>query len=878
MEIQRAANGTSPPARLRKNRRLLLLCALAAFWSIALLAAGAKMHKNGYFAESVTPFLRSGLEWPKNRLKALLAEPEHLAIDIKWEDLQRLAHQRQVALERGSLRVGPDDFVPATIKHGGDEFDVKLRLKGDGVEHLLGDKWSYRVKVKGGNTLFGMKQFSLHHPRTRNWLFEWFAQEAMRREGIVALRYDFLDVSVNGKPRGIYAIEEHFEKRLIEHNERREGPIIRFNEDLMWDEIVQQVRPFLGSDPSGSGQYIASEIDGFQSSRTLTDEALSAQYKTAVSLLHRFRLGELVTGKVFDLKKTATYFALIDLLGGEHGTRWNNIRFYYNPVSSRLEPIAFDMLAGQPVGSLSLAGFGNRVRRGVFVPRLDRLNSSFFQDLELCSLYISELERVSAPAFLEDLLESQRAALDERLSVLYTEFPYYEFSPEVLRRNQAYIRSALAPAKGLHAFLGSVGEGQAVLEVGATQFLPVELLALRVGEKVIELPATVALRPRARDATVSYTQVPVALPSTIADGLLTEGPLAVSYRILGTSIERWAPLTPHAQLPRPMVAEDLLRAAPNIGQFEFLRLDESAGTIWIAGGEHGIDIDMVIPSGFLVECGPGTTLQLTGGAMILSRSPLRWTGTEDAPIVVNSPDGTGQGLFVLQAGGLSSLDQVVFEDLTSADRDGWTLTGAVTFHESPVSLRHVEVLENTCEDGLNLVRSAFELDGCTFVGSFSDSFDADFCTGSISDTTFLRSGNDSIDVSGSDLVIDRVTVRRCGDKAVSAGEASVVTATGLVVEQTRIGLASKDLSNVLVSDLRLVDCEFGLVAFQKKSEFGPGTLSVGALETVNVRRLSLVEEGSSVTIGQNPIRERASDIQQILYGKTGGAPGSGGGH
>jgi hypothetical protein len=53
---------------------------------------------------------------------------------------------------------------------------------------------------------------------------------------------------------------------------------------------------------------------------------------------------------------------------------------------------------------------------------------------------------------------------------------------------------------------------------------------------------------------------------------------------------------------------------------------------------------------------------------------------------------------------------------------------------------------------------------------------------------------------------------------------------------------------------------------------------VGALEAVNVKRLSLIEEGSSVTIGQNPIRERASDIQQILYGKTGGAPGSGDGH
>ena len=32
----------------------------------------------------------------------------------------------------------------------------------------------------------------------------------------------------NGRDLGIYALEEHFEKRLIEHNRMREGPIVRF--------------------------------------------------------------------------------------------------------------------------------------------------------------------------------------------------------------------------------------------------------------------------------------------------------------------------------------------------------------------------------------------------------------------------------------------------------------------------------------------------------------------------------------------------------------------------------------------------------------------------------------------------------------------------
>ena len=47
---------------------------------------------------------------------------------------------------------------------------ISLRLKGDHLDHLRGKKWSFRVKVKRGNTLLGMKQFSLHHPKTRNYL------------------------------------------------------------------------------------------------------------------------------------------------------------------------------------------------------------------------------------------------------------------------------------------------------------------------------------------------------------------------------------------------------------------------------------------------------------------------------------------------------------------------------------------------------------------------------------------------------------------------------------------------------------------------------------------------------------------------------------
>ena len=64
-----------------------------------------------------------------------------------------------------------------------------------------------------------------------------------------------------------------FEKRLIEYNKHREGPIVKFNEDLYWDEKLQQDLPFnFGSsvktgdsvNRNGAGEYLSSNISAFQ--------------------------------------------------------------------------------------------------------------------------------------------------------------------------------------------------------------------------------------------------------------------------------------------------------------------------------------------------------------------------------------------------------------------------------------------------------------------------------------------------------------------------------------------------------------------------------------------------------------------------------------
>ncbi len=289
--------------------------------------------------------------WVKGQL---FARPEHLSIAMKPADYMKLAQKRDEALKQGILTTGADEFVPAMIQHGSESAEVRLRLKGDWTDHLLGDKWSFRVKVKGENTVSGMKQFSLHHPRARNFIYEWLFHRALAREDILNLRYDFVEVSLNGKNLGIYALEEHFEKRLIESQKRREGPIVKLNEELLWADRAATPR-LVETSPTGIQSEHASYVDAFGIDAILDSPAMLKRFKLAHDLLEAFRYGQLPAHKVFDVERFATYYALCDLLGSTHAAIWHNLRFYYNPVTALLEPIGFDANAGHktlaPVGA-----------------------------------------------------------------------------------------------------------------------------------------------------------------------------------------------------------------------------------------------------------------------------------------------------------------------------------------------------------------------------------------------------------------------------------------------------------------------------------------------------------------------------------------------
>ena len=254
----------------------------------------------------------------------------NINIYMKDKHQDKIVKKRNEALDVGVLKKHKNDVVPASINN----IDGKIRLKGDWTSHLEHkNKWSYRIKLQD-NTLFGMNEFSIQHPKQREFQAEPVFFSILKDLGVIVPKYIFASVRVNGDDLGIMAIEQHFSNKMLEYNGREPGVILKFNENLLWDSRIKGGSPIYED-------FRNSEIDAFGKKNIRSDSALLKKFNIGKELLLNFKTGMQSPHKVFDAEKMGTYLAVIDVFGARHALFWHNLRFYLNS-DLKLEPIAFD--------------------------------------------------------------------------------------------------------------------------------------------------------------------------------------------------------------------------------------------------------------------------------------------------------------------------------------------------------------------------------------------------------------------------------------------------------------------------------------------------------------------------------------------------------
>lgn len=846
------------PWHRRHPRRLAALAAVlvsVVMWlgvvardSINDWAVGCGHHRY----DKTTSFLGALLDVPARAWRSV--DVPHLVLDVKQRHMMRIYAKRREAIGKGVLETAPDDEVPGRLTVDGRTRRIRLRLKGDELDHLSSDrKWSFRIEVRDGDHLFGMRRFSIQHPATRGYQGEVLFFATLQELGVVTPRYRFVRVRLNGDDLGVMALEEHCAKEMLEHNGRRESVIVHLDERLLFH---------------GLDDYQSAHVVSFQEQRIAGSPALQRDLETASALLRGFVQGVTPVHEAFEAEALGRFLAAVDLWGAVHTIRWHNMRFFFDPVTARLYPLGFDANLWQRLPP--------NVRATEFAPMAARM----LEDAAVFAAYRRALTGLCERVLDGSLVARLQAVEREHLAVLQTEFVLLQPFPcgELVQRARLLLGRASEQQPLLVRPVLVETPGGPELELVDVVPYPVVVVGARWvsadgGRTAPVVPREsgafpLSVPPRSPGRRPGVLRVPceppflpglVALEVEVAPGGADATPRTVR-----------AVRAPQARSRSPVPEDTVdgqLRAHP------FLRAE--GDELRVVPGGWSVTGVLIVPRGSRLVVPAGTRLRFGREGALIAHGPVDLCGTAEQPVVLEAAapaggaDGQGraaawQGVAVLAGDATSRWRHAVVRDTAGVARAGWELLGGVTFCGGLVELADVCFVGNTAEDALNIVRGRFTLTRAAFEDTASDAVDVDFGTGTVVGCTFRGIGGDALDFSGSEVDVEDVRCTDVRDKALSVGEGSRVAARGLDADRCGTVAASKDGSRLELSGVRAGDVGLCLLAaYTKEPVYGPGLLFASGVEHTGGGRLGLVQTGSTVELDGRALPSEAVDVEAL---------------
>ena len=796
----------------------------------------------------------------KNKPYPEYKELDNIDLIIDEAYINEINENRIKSFQKGVISNKTKKAYPAIFKYGSSELAAEVRIKGDWLDHIQGDKWSFRIKLLEGSFM-GMREFSVQQPGSRGFLNEFVIHKVFTEEDILTPRYGFVPLKVNGKGRGIYAYEEHFAKHLIESRSRREGPIIKFDETGLW-EINQ--KNLHRKENILSGPVVESAvITPFKKGKTMRNETLKGNFIIAQNLLHQYQYDTSPVSTIFKIKQLARFYALVDLGRSWHPLRWHNERYYYDPLSSKLEIIAYDCYTSADIERVQSIFTSEIVLSSDEFDYDKYLGYSPFNDKEFAKEYMRSVERYLQSDRINEILNSYADEIAFNYQLIKKEYASYVYHDDFLLKNNDELKlrwsafkdelksKTLKSVLKIDPYNYKVDKPLDGINLNVYLQSPYEIKVKNFHSDTLYLYAY-SNKKLPEQGIVKFDEITALAPYSDLEHIDSKvllcnfSPTKLYYKtnvndtiVYNCRVNAW----PEPELNSPR--QNLLKKAINSSN-DFCTLSDS--TIVFKKGKHSISSPIIIPEGKKVIMQGGVHLDFINKAFFMSFSPVDLIGRENDKVVIESSDGTAMGFTIIDAPRACHFDHVVFNGFNTLAYEGWNLTGAVTFYESEADIKNTEFLNNHCEDALNIVRSEFNLSNSTIADAFADGFDADFAYGVVDSCRFERIGNDGIDFSGSTITIKNVSIDSCGDKGISGGESSTLYLENIDVENANIGVASKDRSVVNVKRIIIKNSFCAFAVYQKKSEYEPARMYIEDCTLDNISRSDLIGESSIIKI------------------------------
>ena len=637
--------------------------------------------------------------------------PELLHITIKKKGLNTLHEKRDQALERGILVTEDDSWVKGSIIKK-DTTKVKIRLKGDWLDHLEGNKWSFRVKVRKGERWNRFSTFSLQDPKTRSYLKEWVLHQWFKKEGILTTRYDFINLKINDSIHSLYAFEEHFDKSILENNNMPIGPIMKFTEDGLWEIRAERLKAGLQKGKDYESLRYNPDIRAFKEKKILKSKKLSKHYEEAQNLMFSYMHGLRPLSEIFDLDVLAKYYAIIDLTRAHHGLFWHNQRFYYNPETKKLDPIGFDGYddTGKSWLQFPFIGFNNALE----IDENIVLFSNVFKDWEFVEKYINYLNIFSKKKYVENFFESIESSLNNRKNYIQKSFKNYQFDSEYIFENSKRIKLAIEPNSSILQSRKADTNTIAICNRHCTAVKIVGLSEKNNGQwtplfKTVIVPCTKNTH----------------LPDFSVKININKKDKYIVYKVLGKDSIYYSEINPWP-IPEFLTGENFEQSNLGTKNNNYYYSEKDKKVIFF--DSCVIKEPIIIPENHTVLILEETKINLIDSAFISSKSALNFLGGPETPIKIYSSDSNSKGIMIYETSEETKINYTLF--------NGFFCSNPLKFRRADFKITNSSFINFSSEKIISTKSSKFNIKNSVFNNSKKNGIYTLFSEGKIEKCKF----------------------------------------------------------------------------------------------------------------------------------------------
>ena len=697
-------------------------------------------------------------DYLKNEIKSLKFiifgnQLENFVINIDQENLYNLELQRKNKLDGLYQKV--ETYSTASINFGINDYNIKLRVKGDRALHFYkNNQTSYKIDLRGEDRIWGLEEFSVQKPITRNYIYEFIFHKFLEFNNLISLKYFFVNLFINDTDQGIYAVEEGFSKELVERNKKRNGPIFGL------EEKKGEIYPNIEHDLYSTEYWTSNFPD-------LTNSALSK--------LEEIKQKDSDFSKYFDLKKWALYFAIIDLTQNYHGSVPKSVKLYYNPVSAKFEPIGFDGHYNSTLFNdfilLDFLDEENKKCNWICGERVWYLK--FLKNEEFQTYYKKMLKKISNKNFINKFIDKNSSEINFYNDQFYSESSKYD---KVFR-------------KGMGPYLYD----QNYL-INRANYVQSRLDNLNKNDN-----------------------------------------------------------------------KNKISSIKNLNSKNILQLNgiKKINEVYFLTENLDINSNFHLPNGEILKIKNGIKINFKDDFIIYSSGSIFFQGTEDNPIIVSSENKVGS---LILSDGNYKFKNVIFKNLSYPKEKDKILYGGVNIINSNVEIIDTKIISSNSEDAINIISSNSNIKNLKFNNIQADAIDIDFGNINFSNIFCENIDNDCFDVSGANVKGNFITGLNIKDKGLSFGENSSGEISNLNFENTRLGVAVKDGSNLKLSKYKFKNNEYDVAVFKKKKEYEGSSLFIN--ESNNDTPFSyLLGFDNNITKDKNILTKKIENkiINELFY-------------